>query len=429
MTGSIACAKACQVISRLVQAGHDVQVVATPSALKFVGVATLEGLSGRKVLSDLFESGEMMGHIHWARWADLILVAPATAHFINRIAHGLGEDLAANIFLAHDFKRPFLLSPAMNTSMYLHPMTQNSIRTLQAIGVQVLETASGVLACGEMGYGKLLDPDKILEEVFLRIQTGQALTTSLGRATSLERTTTLGQIEPLPNILITAGGTNEPIDDVRVISNRSTGSTGFELSQRFAEFGLPVTLLLSGQSVHAKTPVDFPVHLFSDFASLDNLLCEELKKPHYTHVFHLAAVSDFSLESIIKTDQSPTDENLSSGKLSSMAPILLKLRPNPKLVDKIKGIAANKGIKLVSFKLTSSPDAQIQQTAVAKLMKDSQSDYVVHNDWQQIKANPQHHLFSIYKASSPSSTHPAEQSEFVADSAKALAQYFIQEFL
>jgi len=165
MTGSIACYKSCQVISRLVQKGISVQVVATPAALKFVGTATLEGLSGNPVVSDLYTSGNVMDHIHLIRKADLVLVAPATANFINKISSGIGDDLASTLFLAHDFKKPFLIAPAMNTSMYFHPITQASVLKLQSLGVQILDSASGVLACGETGFGKLLEPDLILEEV------------------------------------------------------------------------------------------------------------------------------------------------------------------------------------------------------------------------------------------------------------------------
>ena len=119
MTGSIACYKACNLISKLVQNDYDVQVVASASALHFVGNATLEGLTGKPVIHDLFQSGNIMDHIHLIRWCDLVITAPATANFINKISQGLGDDLLTTLFLAHDFKKPYLIAPAMNTSMYL----------------------------------------------------------------------------------------------------------------------------------------------------------------------------------------------------------------------------------------------------------------------------------------------------------------------
>ncbi|PWU21736.1 MAG: bifunctional phosphopantothenoylcysteine decarboxylase/phosphopantothenate--cysteine ligase CoaBC, partial [Bdellovibrio sp.] len=149
MTGSIAAFKACALLSKIVQSGATVQVAASAAALRFVGEATLEGLSGRPVAKDLWESGRAMEHIQLVRWADLIIVAPASAHFINRAANGVGDDLLTTMFLAHDFTKPFMIAPAMNTAMYLHPVTKGSITKLRELGIQVLETASGVLACGE----------------------------------------------------------------------------------------------------------------------------------------------------------------------------------------------------------------------------------------------------------------------------------------
>ena len=187
MTGSIACYKACQAVSRLVQAGCEVQVVASPAALQFVGNATIEGLTGKPVVSDLYASGNAMDHIHLVRWADLILVAPASANFINKIARGVGDDLLTTMFLAHDFKKPYLVAPAMNTSMYLHPATQDSIQALKKMGVEILETASGVLACGEVGWGRLLEPDLIVQEVLSRLSPAESDCSKEASVKSLDR--------------------------------------------------------------------------------------------------------------------------------------------------------------------------------------------------------------------------------------------------
>lgn len=424
MTGSIACYKACQVVSRLVQSGHEVQVVTTKSALNFVGPATLEGLSGRKVLCDMYEVGQMMGHIHWARWADLILVAPATANFINKIAHGLADDLASTLFLSHDFKRPFLIAPAMNSSMYSHPVTQGSLKRLQELGVQVLETASGVLACGEEGYGKLLDPELIEKEV-------------------AQHLSNIPNIEMMPKsithknqnirILITAGGTSERIDDIRVISNRSTGATGVQLSQKFSGCGFPVTLLLSESSPFSSSLHDFEVIKFSDYESLKNLLYHELSHRNYSHIFHLAAVSDYSVARL-ELDGKPILEENSPRKISSDKEVSIVLKSNPKIVNDLKKISANKNIKLISFKLTSACDEKTKIEAVEKLIMNSKSDYVVHNDWVQIKQNHENHIFSIYKSTSKTSgqfdSHgiPMTQMAQITNAAD-LAEFFIQEIL
>src|ERR1700689_3067871 len=124
VTGSIAAYKACDAVSRLVQRGPRVRAVATGAALRFVGTATLEGLTGEPVLTDLFQPGAALEHINLTRWADLVVVCPATAHTLNRFAAGLADDLAGALFLAHDRTKPFLVAPAMNPAMWSHPATQ-----------------------------------------------------------------------------------------------------------------------------------------------------------------------------------------------------------------------------------------------------------------------------------------------------------------
>ncbi len=170
LTGSISCYKACFAISRLVQAGVEVRTVATPAALKFVGAATLEGLTGHPVASDLWEPGKAMEHIHLARWADLALVAPATANTINRLANGLADDLVGSLFLAWEIQRkPWWIAPAMNVEMLNHPVTQASLQKLSGLGVRVLPTGDGALACGEEGAGRLLEPDTLLMHILAEL--------------------------------------------------------------------------------------------------------------------------------------------------------------------------------------------------------------------------------------------------------------------
>lgn len=166
LSGSIACYKACTAISRLTQAGVTVQTVATPAALRFVGEATLEGLSGRRVFTDVFETGRALDHINLARAADLAIVCPATANTINRLAAGLGDDAIGTLFLAWELKdKPWLIAPAMNGQMWEHPATRDSLQRLRTWGVRVLEPADGAHACGELGPGRLWEPEKIAAEI------------------------------------------------------------------------------------------------------------------------------------------------------------------------------------------------------------------------------------------------------------------------
>ena len=285
MTGSIACYKACQVVSRLIQADCEVQVVMTPGALQFVGNATLEGLTGKSVVSDLYAPGSVMDHIHLVRWADLILVAPATANFINKAAAGLGDDLVSTLFLAHDFKKPFLVAPAMNTMMYQHPTTQSSLKKLEAMGVELLDTAAGILACGEEGYGRLLEPQEILQ------RTLQALKIPF----KAQDKNSQPAKAPL-KVLITSGGTQEPIDSVRMITNTSSGKTGAQIAQGFSDLGCDVTLIRAKTAVPASSIVK--QETFGSFQDLDSTLQKVLSAENFDAVIHLAAVSDYSVDSV-----------------------------------------------------------------------------------------------------------------------------------
>ncbi len=394
MSGSIACYKACQVVSRLSQKGHDVQVVATSSALKFIGNATIEGLTGKPVISDLFSAGNVMDHIHLVRWADLVVVAPATADFINKMATGISSDLASSLFLAHDFSKPFLVAPAMNTAMYQHPATQESVKKLRGMGLQILDSASGILACGETGYGRLLEADQILE----------AIETSLPQKFKTPAAVSkIQQNLALPTrILITAGGTCEKIDDVRLLSNSSTGQTGYKIAQNLFQAGYEVELLTAQNSTR-QNPYDFPVTSFTDFKSLDQSLQKILKEKKFTHVIHAAAVGDFSLSTI--TADGKTIQGL--GKLDSSQDISLHLKANPKLISNLKKYSLNPSLKVIGFKLTShATDEQILEK-IKKLQKDA--DFVVHNDLQNIDKENGLHQFTLWGFKAPLKFENIEQ--------------------
>lgn len=166
LSGSIAAYKSCFAISRLVQDGFEVRVACTPNALRFVGAATLEGLTGQPVFSDAYDPGRMMDHIHLARWAELSILAPASASTLNRLAAGLGDDAVGSLFLAHDLRRqPYWVAPAMNHQMWAHPATQASVARLREWGVRVLEPGEGHQACGETGAGRMMEPEAILAAV------------------------------------------------------------------------------------------------------------------------------------------------------------------------------------------------------------------------------------------------------------------------
>lgn len=143
ISGSIAAYKSAYLISKLVQNNFEVQTVVTQSALQFIGKATLEGLTGKPVLMDTFEESNMMSHIELMKWADLIILAPASANTINKMANGIADNLVTSLFLAHKWDKPYLIAPAMNSAMFKHPATQKSLQTLIDWGIIVLPTDAG----------------------------------------------------------------------------------------------------------------------------------------------------------------------------------------------------------------------------------------------------------------------------------------------
>lgn len=360
MSGSIAAYKASYLISKLVQNNFQVQVVATSSALKFVGTPTLEGLSNNPVVTDSFSEGHAMAHIHLIREADLVLLCPATANTINKMSQGVGDDLVTTLFLAHDFKKPFLLAPAMNTTMYLHPITQNSLENLKKLGVKVLETASGVLACGEQGWGKLLDPDLIFSEIVKELSDHQGKST---QATTAERKSSGLKI------LVTSGGTAEAIDAVRVITNKSTGRTGTFISEVLYDFGCDVVYLGSKQSVVPQR--DLKKVYFQTHDELENEVISQVQNNHFDIVIHAAAVGDFVLDS---------KQNTAGLKLSSDSELILKFKPTTKIINQIKKASKNKDLALIGFKLTAGLSESDVSTKVKKLLADAKADLVISND-------------------------------------------------
>lgn len=165
LTGSISCYKACNIISKLVQNGFNVKTICSENALKFIGKSTLEGLTKESVHTDMFESRNVPGHIELAKWADLAIICPATANTINKLAAGIADDYISSVFLAFDLSKPYIIAPAMNKNMYAHPATAKAIKILKDWGVKVLDTESGHQACGDVGNGRLLEPDEIYKEI------------------------------------------------------------------------------------------------------------------------------------------------------------------------------------------------------------------------------------------------------------------------
>ena len=226
MTGGVAAYKAADLCRLFVKAGADVQVVMTPGATQFITPVTLQALSGKPVFSDMWDAriANNMAHIELSRDRDVILVAPASAHFMAKVAHGLADDLLSTLCLAREC--PLILAPAMNKQMWENAATQRNAFQLRADGVTLLGPDSGDQACGETGMGRMLEPQELYDDVVAALG-AKALS---GKS-----------------VLITAGPTFEPIDSVRGITNLSSGKMGFAVAQAAAEAGASVTLI-SGPS-------------------------------------------------------------------------------------------------------------------------------------------------------------------------------------
>jgi len=370
VTGSIAAYKAAFLVSKLVQSGCEVKVVVTNSALQFVGAATFEGLTGFPVYSDTFESGRMMSHINLAKWADLTIVVPADANTINKFASGIADNLVTSLFLAHNKNKPYLIAPAMNIAMLKHPATQNSIDKLRRWGIKILPTASGHLACGDEGEGKLLEPEIIMGYIF----------NELNKSRNKEK-----------SILITSGATQEFIDKIRFVSNLSTGKTGAELADYFYRLGFNVTLLKSEFSFLPE--FDLNIQTFRNFEDLSNKIKNNLNQHNYDAVIHLAAVSDFSPENI-EIEGNKYRLPLQTKLSSDVNEFKVYFAKNEKIIKKLKNWSLNKKAKVISFKFLESENSKRKIEEIKKLLKFS--DATVFNSLEGREKNVQK-KFEIYK--------------------------------
>lgn len=233
ITGGIAAYKAAELTRLLVKEGIAVDVVMTAAATRFIAPMTLQALSGKPVLTDLWESGaaNAMGHIDLSRSADAMLVAPASADFIAKLANGHADDLLSTLCLARTC--PLLAAPTMNVQMWNNPATQRNVARLRADGIEILGPGSGGQACGEVGDGRMIEPEEILAALFAWAQP---------------------KLLAGKRVLLTAGPTFEAIDPVRGITNLSSGKMGFALARACAEAGAAVTLV-SGPT-HLVSPPD-----------------------------------------------------------------------------------------------------------------------------------------------------------------------------
>lgn len=302
ITGGIAAYKAAELVRLLVKAGFEVQCVMTEAAQHFIGAATLQALSGKPVLMKLWDDahGDGMDHIRLSREADAILIAPASANFIAKLAHGLADDLLSTLCLARAC--PLAVAPAMNKQMWDNPATQRNLAQIRHDGVQVFGPASGEQACGELGMGRMLEPESLLIELEALFQP---------------------KVLAGKHVMITAGPTYEAIDPVRGITNLSSGKMGYALARAAWEAGATVTLV-SGPTA-LTTPPNVRMISVTTAQEMHDAVMREVKKMDI--FIGVAAVADYRVAQIAKQKL----------KKSEVAPTLT-LEPNPDILAKVAAL-------------------------------------------------------------------------------------------
>ena len=270
VTAGIAAYKICQLVSSLKKQGNEVHVIMTKEAEKFVTPLTFQTLSSQKVITDMFtvDYTPDVHHISLAKKADLFVVAPATANIIAKIAHGIADDMLTTTFLASTC--PKMIVPAMNTNMLNNPITQDNIATCQKYGLQIMCSGAGYLACGDVGAGRLPEPEEIEDAIASLVETDRYLQ---GRY-----------------VVITAGATQEEIDPVRYITNHSTGKMGYALAKEARNAGAKVTLI-SGKT---NLPQPYGVDVVNVISAADMRECVVNSFEKADVVIMSAAVADYT---------------------------------------------------------------------------------------------------------------------------------------
>jgi phosphopantothenoylcysteine decarboxylase/phosphopantothenate--cysteine ligase len=334
--GGIAAYKAAELARLLMQQEHEVQVIMTRAAEEFVRPLTFAALTSRKALTDLFALESAIEHISVAQDHDLLAIAPATADLMAKLAHGLADDFLTTLYLA--FTGPLVIAPAMNLNMWQHPATQANLETLRRRGHRIVEPASGYLACGMTGPGRLAEPQEIAE----------AIASETRKRRDLEDET----------ILITAGPTQEPIDPVRFLSNRSSGKMGYALAEAAAARGARV-VLISGP-VNLAPPRGVETVPVRTAVQMREKVFERLGPA--TIVVKAAAVADFHVA------------NAPGQKIKKTAArISLELDPTP---DILAELGRKKGDRLL---IGFAAETQNLQQEVRRKLESKNCDMVVGN--------------------------------------------------
>lgn len=311
ITGSIAAYKACTLIRLLVRQGAEVQVVITPAGKEFVTPLTLATLSQHPVVSEFFDrrDGSWHSHVDLGRWADVFVVAPASAATLGKMAHGIADNMLLTTYLS--MKAPTFVAPAMDLDMYAHPATQDNLALLRRRGVHIIEAADGFLASTLVGKGRMQEPEVIVEHLARFFAPPTAGSCPAEVSAPAEPT------EPLrPRLLITAGPTRERLDPVRYISNYSSGKMGFALAESAARAGYDVVLIAG------------PVGLTTHSPHIRRIDVESAREMHEVALREFPRCSGAILCAAV-ADYAPAEPAEHKIKRETTGELTLRLRPNP----------------------------------------------------------------------------------------------------
>lgn len=353
ITGSIAAYKSCLIIRQLIKRGAEVQVVITPAGKEFITPITLSALTSKPVISDFFaqRDGTWHSHVDLGLWADAMLIAPATASTIGKMAHGIADNMLITTYLS--MKAPVFVAPAMDLDMYAHPSTQQNLRTLQSYGNHIIEPGTGFLASKLEGKGRMEEPENIvaqLEEFFENGALGEDAASSSAESLRGKK------------ILITAGPTYEKIDPVRFIGNYSSGKMGFALAEECAERGAEVELVCGVVSAAMQTKHPNIRRTDVETAKEMHEACMALF-PSATSAILCAAVADYAPETVATEKIKRTGDSM-----------VLALKPNPDIAASL-GKVKRGDQTLVGFALETNNE---ESNAQAKLCKKN-LDFIVLN--------------------------------------------------
>lgn len=386
ITGGIAAYKALELIRLLRKQGADVRCILSKGGAQFITPLSVASLSENQVYTDLFSLKDEteMGHIRLSREADLILVAPASANMIAKMAHGMADDLASTTLLAAD--KPIMFAPAMNPMMWQNAATQDNIKTLQQRGMTMIKPASGDMACGETGVGRMAEPEDILDAVTNFMERDQPL---LGK-----------------QALVTSGPTYEPIDPVRFIGNRSSGKQGHAIAAALRDAGAEVTLVTGPVNIPDPQGVQ-TVHVFTATEMLD--ACRKALPADIAVC--AAAVSDWSATTVLKDKIK---------KRGDKPPPDIKLKENPDILEALSSKLPKRPALVIGF---AAETEKLLDHAREKLVK-KKCDWIIANDVSGKEAEvfgaEDNHVFLVTKSGT---------QEFPKGSKKEIAQKLITHIM